>query len=131
MAIDVGKTFERTPEGFQAMSWVLYVGSAALAALTLGEISGTLLFLGCIAVVVLASSREKEAAGTLYGSHLTNIRKTMMVNLIVALILIAFTWITFGIGIIITWPIYLCFLVWTGFKLIKGMMRLNDGVAYA
>ncbi len=130
MAIDIGKTFERTPEGFEALSWVLYIGSCGLAALTLGEISGTLLFLGCIVAIVLASSRETEAAGTIYGSHLTNIRKTMTVNLIASLVLIAFTWITFGIGIILTWPIYLCFLVWTGFKLIKGLMRLNDGQAY-
>ena len=94
MAIDIGKTFERTPEGFEALSWVLYIGSCGLAAFTLGEISGTLLFLGCIVAIVLASSREKEAAGTIFGSHLTNIRKTMTVNLIAALILIGFTWIT-------------------------------------
>jgi uncharacterized membrane protein len=131
MAIDFGKTFERTPQGLEAMTWVLYIVSCGLAAFTLGEISGTLLFLGCIAVIVLASSREKDAAGTIYASHLANVRKVMTVNLIVALILIAFTWLTLGIGIILTWPIYLCFLIWTGFKLIKGLMKLNDGVDYA
>jgi uncharacterized membrane protein len=130
MAVDVSKTLERSPEGFQALSWVLYILSCGLAAFTLGEISGTLLFLGCIAVIVLASSREKDAANTIYSSHLANIRKTMTVNLIAALILLALTWMTFGIAIIITWPLYLCFLVWTGFKLIKGLMKLNDGVAY-
>jgi uncharacterized membrane protein len=130
MAIDFGKALERTPDGFNALCWALYIGSCGLAAFTLGEISGTLLFLGCIAVVVLSSSREKDAENTLYQSHLRNIRKTMTVNLIASLVLIGFTWITFGIGIILTWPIYLCFLVWTGFKLIKGLMRLNDGLAY-
>jgi uncharacterized membrane protein len=130
MAIDFGKTFERSPEGINALCWVLYIGSCAICAFTLGEISGTLLFLGCIAVIVLASSREKDADNTIYQSHLINIRKTMTVNLVAALILIAITWITFGIGIILTWPIYLCFLVWTGFKLIRGLMKLNDGVGY-
>jgi uncharacterized membrane protein len=130
MAIDFGKTFERTPEGLEAMTWVLYIASCGLAAFTLGEISGTLLFLGCIAVIVLSSSRQKDAVGTLYDSHLANIRKVMMVNLVVALVLIAFTWLTLGIGIIITWPIYLCFLIWTGFKLIRGLMKLNDGLGY-
>lgn len=129
MAIDIGKTFERSPQGFEALTWVLYIGSCGLAAFTLGEISGTLLFLGCIAVIVLASSREKDAAGTLHASHLANIRKVMTFNLVVALILIAFTWMTLGIGIILTWPVYLCVLVWTGFKLIRGMMKLNDGDA--
>ncbi len=130
MAIDFGKTFERNPEGFNALCWVLYIGSCALAAFTVGEISGTLLFLGCIAVVVLSSSREKDSANTIYESHFANLRKTMTVNLIASLVLIAFTWITFGIGIILTWPIYLGFLVWTGFKLIKGLLKLNDGVEY-
>jgi uncharacterized membrane protein len=130
MAIDFSKTFERTPEGIDALTWVLYIGSCAIAAFTLGEISGTLLFLGCIAVIVLASSREKDAAGTIYESHLANIRKVMTVNLIAALVLIAITWLTLGIGIILTWPIYLCFLVWTGFKLIRGLMKLNDGQGY-
>lgn len=130
MAIDFGKTFERTPEGLEALTWVLYIVSCGLAAFTLGEISGTVLFLGCIAVIVLASSREKDAAGTLYESHFANIRKVMTVNLVAAVVLIAFTWLTLGIGIILTWPLYLCFLVWTGFKLIRGLMKLNDGVGY-
>jgi uncharacterized membrane protein len=130
MAIDFGKTLERSPEGIEALTWVLYIGSCALAAFTVGEISGTLLFLGCIAVIVLASSREKDATGTIYQTHLVNIRKTMTVNLVAALVLIALTWITFGIGIIFTWPAYICFLVWTGFKLIRGLMKLNDGTGY-
>ncbi len=130
MAIDFGKTFERTPEGLEAMTWVLYIVSCGIAAFTLGDISGTVLFLGCIAVIVLSSSREKDAKGTLYESHLANIRKVMTVNLVAAIILIAVTWLTLGIGIILTWPIYLCFLIWTGFKLIRGLMKLNDGLAY-
>lgn len=130
MPLALDKALDRTPEGFQALTWILYVASCGLAAFTLGEISGTLLFLGCIVVIVLASSREKDAAGTLYASHLANIRKTMTVNLIAALALIAVTFLTLGIGIIVTWPIYLCFLVWTGFKLIRGLMKLNDGQPY-
>jgi uncharacterized membrane protein len=130
MAVDIGKALERTPEGYLALTWVLYVGSAALAAATLGEFSGTLLFLGAIVVIVLSSSRKADAAATIYGSHLENISGVMWVNLVASLLLIAFTFITFGIGIIITWPLYLVLLVWTGFKLIKGMMKLNDAQAY-
>jgi uncharacterized membrane protein len=130
MAFDLNKTFERSPEGFHALSWVLYVASAALSAATLGEFSGTLLFLGAIVVIVLASSRKSDAAGTIHESHLANISKVMWVNLIAALLLIAFTWVTFGIGIIITWPLYLVLLIWVGFKLIKGMMRLSEGQGY-
>ena len=130
MAIDPTKALERSPEGIEALTWVLYIASGALAALTLGDISGTILFLGCIVVIVLASSRQKEAEATLHGSHLANIKRVMIVNLIASLILIAVTWITLGIGIILTYPAFLVLLVWTGFKIIRGLMKLNDGLAY-
>jgi uncharacterized membrane protein len=128
--MDIGKTLERSPEGYLALSWVLYVSSAALAAATLGEFSGTLLFLGAIVVIVLSSSRKVDAAATIYGSHLENISSVMWVNLVASLCLIAFTWITFGIGVIITWPLFCVLLIWTGFKLIRGMMKLSEAQAY-
>jgi uncharacterized membrane protein len=130
MSIDFGKSLERTPEGYLALSWVLYVGSAALAAATLGEFSGTLLFLGAIVVIVLSSSRKTDAAATIYGSHFENISRVMWINLVASLCLMAFTWITFGIGVIITWPLFLVLLIWTGFKLIRGMMKLSEAQPY-
>jgi uncharacterized membrane protein len=130
MSIDFGKTLERSPEGYLALSWALYIGSAALSAATLGEFSGTLLFLGAILVIVLSSSRKVDAASTIYGSHLSNISRVMWVNLVASLCLIAITVITFGLGVIITYPLYLILLIWTGFKLIRGMMKLNDAQAY-
>jgi uncharacterized membrane protein len=128
--MDIAKAFDRTPEGYLALSWVLYVASGALAAATLGEFSGTLLFLGAIVVIVMASSRKSGAASTIYGSHLENISRVMWINLVASLLLIAFTFITFGIGVIITWPLYLVLLVWTGFKLIRGMMKLSEAQDY-
>jgi uncharacterized membrane protein len=130
MGVDIGKTLERSPQGYLTLSWVLYIASAVLAAATLGEFSGTLLFLGAIVVIVLSSSRKTDAASTIYGSHLENISRVMWVNLVASLCLIAFTWITFGIGVIITWPLFCILLIWTGFKLIKGMMRLSEAQAY-
>jgi uncharacterized membrane protein len=130
MAVDLSKTFERTPEGLNAMNWVLYVATSGICAATLGEFSGTLLFIGALAVIVLASSRQKDAAGTVNGSHFANISKIMWVNLVAALLLIAITWMTLGIGVIVTWPAYLVVLIWSGFKLIKGMMRLSEGQGY-
>ena len=130
MAVDLTKAFDRTPEGIASLTWVLYIVSCGLAALTLGDFSGTLLFLGCIGVVVLASSREKEAGNSIHASHLGNIKRVMTVNLIASVILIAVTWLTLGIGIVITYPAFLVLLVWTGFKLIRGLMKLNDGVGY-
>ena len=50
--------------------------------------------------------------------------------IIIAAVLLAFTIVTFGIGILITWPLYVLFLLWLGYRLVKGMMRLNDDQAY-
>ncbi len=125
---DLSKTFDRSPDGYLALSWVLYAVSGVIALATLGEFSGTLLLIGCIAVIFLARSRRDDAAGTIYASHLSNIARVMTIALVVAVLLLAFTVITFGIGIIITWPLYVLFLLWLGYRLVKGMMRLNDGV---
>ena len=81
-------------------------------------------------MIVVASSRKADAAPTIYGSHLENISRVMWVNLVASLCLISFTWITFGLGVFLTWPLYLILLVWTGFKLINGMMKLSEAKAY-
>jgi uncharacterized membrane protein len=127
MSADLSKTFDRNPEGYQAMSWVLYVASGVIALATLGEFSGTLLLVGCLVVIFLARSRKDDAASTIYGSHLANIASTMTIALVVAILLLVLTIVTLGIGIIITWPLYFLFLLWLGYKLIRGMMKLNDG----
>jgi uncharacterized membrane protein len=127
MSVDISKAFDRNPEGYQALSWVLYVASGAIALATLGEFSGTLLLVGCLVVIFLARSRKDDAASTIYGSHLANIASTMTIALIAAILLLAITILTLGIGIIVTWPAYVLFLLWLGYKLIRGMMKLNDG----
>ena len=78
-SFDISKTFERNPEGYQALTWVLYICSGAIALATLGEISGTLLLVGCIVVILLARTRKDDAAPTIYGSHLANISSVMTI----------------------------------------------------
>jgi uncharacterized membrane protein len=131
MAIDPTKMLERTPEGVQSLTWVLYIASAALSAATvMADVSGTLLFVGAIVVIVLASSRKPEATNTVYQSHLANISHAMWVNLIAAVVLMLITYATFFLGIILTWPAYIVVLIYVGFRLIGGMMKLNDGQNY-
>ena len=126
MATDLNKTLERSPEGYRALSWVLYLVSAAIGLATLGEFSGTLLLVGCVIVILLARSRAQDASQTIYGSHLARIARTMTISLVVAVLLLVFTVLTLGIGIIISWPLYLIFLVWLAFVLVRGMIKLND-----
>lgn len=130
MAVDLSKTFERSPEGFQALSWTLYIASGVIALATLGEFSGTLLLVGCIIVILLARSRRDDAASTIHASHLSNIATSMTIALVVAILLLVITILTLGIGVIITWPAYVLFLLWLGYRLVRGMMKLNDGQPY-
>ncbi len=129
MATDFGKAFDRTPEGFHALTWLLYVASALLGLATLGEVSGTLLLIGCVIVIFLARSRRTDAANTIYGSHFAKIARTMTISLVVAVLLMVFTYGTLGLGIIITWPLYWVFLAWLAFTLLRAMMKLNDAQA--
>lgn len=129
MATDFGKTFENTPEGFQALAWALYAASGLIALATLGEVSGTLLLVGCLVVIFLARSRRSLAAQTIYASHFSRIAMVMTVSLIVAIILLAVTVATLGIGILVTWPLYVLYLLWLAWMLVRGMMKLNDGQA--
>ncbi len=129
MALDFGKTFDRSPEGYETLTWVLYIASGLIALATLGEISGTLLLIGCVVVIFLARSRKDEAAATIHGSHLSRIAFVMTVSLVVAVLLILITWVTLGIGILLTWPLYLLYLIWVAYMLVTGLMKLNDGKA--
>jgi uncharacterized membrane protein len=127
MPTDLSKAFEQTPTGYRAMCWALYLASAAIGLATLGEFSGTLLALGCVVVILLARSRKTPASATIYGSHFAKIARVMTVSLVIALALLFITIITFGIGVIITWPLYLVFLIWLTIVLVRGMLKLNDG----
>jgi uncharacterized membrane protein len=131
MAIDPTRMLERTPDGVKSLTWVLYIASAALSAATvMADVSGTLLFIGAIVVIVLASNRKTEAANTIHQSHLANISHAMWVNLIAAVVLMVITYATFFVGVIFTWPAYMIVLIYVGFRLIRGMMKLNDGQNY-
>jgi hypothetical protein len=35
-----------------------------------------------------------------------------------------------GIGIIINWPLSMLLVAWSDYRLIKGVLRLRDGVAF-
>lgn len=129
MAINLNQIFDRTPQGYHTLCWSLYLASAAIGLATLGEFSGTLLTIGCVVVIILAHSRKTESSATIYGSHFARIARIMTISLIVALALMFVTIVTLGIGIIITWPLYLIFLIWLAVMLVRGMLKLNDGLA--
>jgi uncharacterized membrane protein len=130
MLIDINRVFEKSPEGFQSLSWILYFAAGAVAASHWIDWTGTSVLVGAVVILVLSGLRKNEAASTIFGSHLQNIFSVMLAYLLVGTMLWLFTVLTLGIGVIITWPLSIILLLWAAYRLIKGLMRLNDGVAY-
>jgi uncharacterized membrane protein len=130
MFMELNRALEKSPEGYQALSWVLYVAAGAVAASHWIDWTGTSVLIGAVIIVIMAGLRKQEAANTIHGSHLQNIFSVMLAYLLLGALLWLVTVLTLGIGALITWPLSLVLTAWTAYRLIRGLMRLNDGVAY-
>jgi uncharacterized membrane protein len=130
MPVEIGRALERSEPGYHALSWLLYVGLLVIAASPFIDISGTTVVIGSVVILVLAMSRRGDAAGTIYGSHLSNIFTVTLVNMVVGFMLLAFTILTLGLGIIISWPLSILLILWSAWRVVRGMLKLNDGLAY-
>ncbi len=128
--VDITRSMEKSPEGFQALSWVLYIASAVVLASHWIDITGVSMLVGSVIILIITGLRKQEASGTIYNSHLQNIFTVVLAYLIVSGILFTITVGTFGFGIIITWPLALLMLAWCAYRLLKGFIRLNDGIAF-
>jgi uncharacterized membrane protein len=131
MSVDISRALEKSPEGYNALSWVLYVASGVVLASHWIDITGVSLLIGGLIVLVIASIRKNDASGTQFQSHIANVSTVMFWYLIVAGVLWVLTVGTLGFGIIITWPLAVLMLLWCVYRLIKGVMRLNDGASYS
>jgi uncharacterized membrane protein len=130
MQVELGRALERSEPGYHALSWLLYIGLLVIAASPFIDISGTTVVVGSIIILVLAMSRRSDAAGTIYGNHLSNIFTVTLVNMVVGFLLLSFTILTLGLGIIISWPLSIILVVWSAWRVVRGMLKLNDGQAY-
>ncbi len=130
MAVDFGRALEKSPEGYEALTWVLYIAAGLLSATPFVDLSFSTLFFGSIAVLVISGLRKSEAASTIYGGHLQNIFTVMLAGMVIGGLLSVFFWLTLGFGVIITWPLSMLLLAWSAYRLIKGFLRLKDGVAF-
>jgi uncharacterized membrane protein len=130
MSVDFGRMFEKSNEGYEALTWALYAAAGVVTASPWIDISGTALFAGSIVILVIAGLRKSEAGATLFGSHMQNIFSVMLASMLIGGLLWLFTVMTLGIGIIISWPLSMLLIAWSAYRLIKGVLRLKDGVAF-
>jgi uncharacterized membrane protein len=130
MTTDFSRILEKSPEGFQAMGLALYIAAGVVLASHWVDITGVSLFVGGIIITVLAWVRKSDAAGTSYQSHFANIAKVLLIYMVLAIILMTVTIGTLGLGIVITWPLAFLLLLWCAYRLIKGLLRINEGAPY-
>jgi uncharacterized membrane protein len=124
--MDFTKALDKSEEGYEALSWVLYFGTIATGIVGLMPPLAFLCFVLYIAIMVLAYIRKTDAAGTLYASHLQNTFTVGIVSFVVSVILILFTIGTLGFGAILAIPLWLVLLVWSLYRIITGMLALKE-----
>lgn len=128
--MDFGKSFEKTNEGYETLSWLLYWGTIGATLLGLIPVFAILSLVAYLGILVLAFIRSKDAEGTLYESHFRNVLTVGVVSFVGALVLFLVTIGTLGFGAIITIPAWIVLLLWCIYRIIKGMLRLKEKSAF-
>ena len=114
---------------FRNLAWILYWGTAAATLIGLFPVFAWVTFFVGIAIVIIAALKMAPAAGTIYNSHFRNILVVTIISVVGYYLLLLVTLGTFGLGLIITIPLGLALIVWYIYRVVKGMLRLNEGNA--
>jgi len=77
-----------------------------------------------IAGLVLAYVQRREARGTIWESHFSNLTETFWIAIIVAIVAVPLCFVVIGI------PILLGLAVWVLFRTIKGLIRAIESQPY-
>lgn len=114
---------------FKNLAWVLYWGTVAVNLIGLFPIFAWVSLVVGIGIVVVAAMKMSSSVGTIYNSHFRNIVIVAVVSLVGYFLLLLITIGTLGLGIIITGPLFIALMIWYIYRVVKGMMRLNEGTA--
>lgn len=82
-----------------------------------------------IAAVIIAALKLSPSKDTIYNSHFKNIVLTAVLSAASLVFFFVVTVLTFGLGLIITIPVIIAAFIWFVYRIVKGMMRLNEGRA--
>ena len=115
--------------GFKNLAWILYWGTVGTGLLGLFPIFAWLsTFLG-LGIIIIAALKMAPARGTIYSSHFKNLVVISIVGLVGYFLLLLITLGTLGFGIILTLPLGIALVIWYVYRVVKGMMKLNEGSA--
>jgi uncharacterized membrane protein len=111
---------------YKNLAWILYWGTVLMNIIGFFPLFAWISLIIGIALVIVAALKMGPASDTIYGSHFKNIVVVTVVSLLGYFILLLVTLGTLGIGIIITGPLFIALVIWYIYRVVKGMMRLNE-----
>lgn len=132
MSIQEGSIDQK--EGLQnliKMVWIIYWLSIASAVLSIIPAANMLSFPVWIVSLALAFVKRSDAKETIYASHISNIITISIVGLIALIILLLFVAVIPLAGLVIGSIGGIIVFIWQVYRLIKGMLRMNDKKAFS
>jgi len=108
------------------VAWVLYWGYWVLTILAAIPLTSWLGVLGYLGLVIVAFMKMSDATQTIYESHFRNYVLVAIVGIIGSLLAVA----SFFVNIIVALVLIFAVLVWSAYRIVKGMLRLNSERAY-
>lgn len=87
---------------------------------------GLFAILPWIAAAIFYYIKKEDVAGTIYESHFRWQIRTFWFSILFDSLAIFFTVVTFGIGFIVAWPVFVFIHLWIAYRIIKGIIRLGE-----
>ncbi|UYO54589.1 hypothetical protein [Rhodopseudomonas palustris] len=124
-----------TESGLKRAVWVAYGLNAGAMALSLIPAGGTVSFVIWIAAFIIVLVKRSEAAGTIFESHCSNLLSVSIISIVAEfVILISAVAMIAVVGLfapILAMIAQLILFVWQLYRIVKGMLRINDAREYA
>jgi len=114
----------RDPEGNSRIVHILYL---------LHGLAPFTMWLLAIAAIIIGMVKKDDVQGTILASHVSWLSRTFWWGLLWILIcaVLTFLLIVTIIGAILYWVPFTALFIWYLYRVIKGWLRLNDGLAVA
>lgn len=87
---------------------------------------GLFAILPWVAAAIIYYIKIEDVMGTTYESHFRWQIRTFWFSILIDAIAIVFAIVTFGIGFIVAWPVFVIIHIWIAYRIIKGIIRLGE-----
>jgi len=112
------------------ISWTLYWGYWFLTLVAAIPSLSWLGVIGYIALVIVALMKMGDAVDTIYESHFRNYVLVAIIGTVGLILALLFMFLNEAVSLLIAAVLIVLVLVWSAYRIIKGMLRLNSGRAF-